>query len=180
MSSAVTLSGTPWSCDQEEYVLRKVSHVARGSPSASQAGKTNRRRMLFGEIGFPDLVENTKDPASVCLACRCHCIRRWNVASGSGIRRILASGLRRSKLAFVDRLRDREAPSLLVHVPPALRKQLSPAESRENRQPDQGAGQQGKGRAKISDSACSPVNTHFGRTVRSAGRSTPRAGASWM
>ena len=35
MSSAVTFAGTPLSCAHDEYVRRKVSHVARGMPSAS-------------------------------------------------------------------------------------------------------------------------------------------------
>ena len=39
-----------------------VSHVARGIPSTSQAGNTQRRKTLFGEIGLPDQVENTIRP----------------------------------------------------------------------------------------------------------------------
>ena len=52
--------GTPLSCDQEENVRRNVSQVARGKPSCWQAGNTHLRSTLFGEIGFPDRVENTR------------------------------------------------------------------------------------------------------------------------
>ena len=57
MICATTLAGTPLSCAQDEYVRLNVSHVARCSVAASQAGHTHRRSTLLGEMGFPDTVE---------------------------------------------------------------------------------------------------------------------------
>ncbi len=60
INSATIFSGTPLSCAQEQYVRRNVSHVVCGSFKPSQAGNT-QRKMLFGEIGFPDRVQKIWD-----------------------------------------------------------------------------------------------------------------------
>ena len=68
ISSAVTLLGTPSSCDQEEYVYRNVSHVAWRKFSDLHAGATQRRITLFGEMGLPVRVQKTRSSGFVRVA----------------------------------------------------------------------------------------------------------------
>src|SRR3972149_2739957 len=76
ISSATIFSGTPLSCAQEQYVRRNVSQVVRGSLNSSQAENTHRRKMLFGEIGFPDRVQKIKLFAPFLFARAFQWIRR--------------------------------------------------------------------------------------------------------
>src|SRR5438045_905613 len=63
ISCAITLPGTPLSCDQDEYVRRNVSQVARGSCKVLHAGNTTRRNTLLGDSGVPN-----RERAGVCDA----------------------------------------------------------------------------------------------------------------
>ena len=58
-----------------------------------------------------------------------------------------------------------------------LREQLTTAQAGEDRQAP--IARLSGGSASSSAAACSRVSAHFGRTVLSLGRSTPRAGLSW-
>ena len=63
---------------------RNVNHVARRSVSASHAGKTHRRKTLFGEIGFPDHVAKSSASGSTSFACRFHSDTSSHAVSDSG------------------------------------------------------------------------------------------------
>src|SRR5438093_825802 len=91
MSSATIFPGTPLSCAQDEYVRRKVSHVARRCFNASHAGKTQRRRTLFGEIGLPDQVAKSRASGSTLFACPFQSWMSSQAVSDNGIRRDPAS-----------------------------------------------------------------------------------------
>ena|SRR5919106_793694 len=98
MIAATTLGGTPLSCAQEEYVSRNVSHVARCSPAAWQAGQTQVRSTLFGEIGLPETVANMRSFGPVRRARARQSPINSSAVSDNGIGRTLASVLGSSKV----------------------------------------------------------------------------------
>jgi hypothetical protein len=65
MIAATTFGGTPFRCAHDEYVRRNVSHVTLDSSAAWQAGQTQVRSKLFGEIGLPDTVEKIRSSGAV-------------------------------------------------------------------------------------------------------------------
>src|SRR5262249_45442865 len=93
MIAATTFGGTPFSCAHDEYVRRNVSHVARRSPAAWQAGQTQVRSTLFGEMGLPETVENMRSASIVRRARPRQSPTNWSAASDNGIGRIPGSVL---------------------------------------------------------------------------------------
>lgn len=73
----MTFPGTPLSCDHDEYVRLKVSHVAFGKFNAVHAGKIERLKTLFGEMdrvfGLPSLEDPrcARAPTPSRLKARC-------------------------------------------------------------------------------------------------------------
>src|SRR5580765_3278561 len=91
ISCAITLPGTPLSCDHDEYVRRNVSQVVLGSPSVLHAGKMDRRNTLLGESGVPLCVENTSASGSAFCLRAFHSSTSSRAAVESGIWRDPAS-----------------------------------------------------------------------------------------
>lgn len=60
ISSATTLQETPCSWAHDEYVRRNVSQLVLDTPTVSHVGKTQPRRAVLGEVGFPLPVANTR------------------------------------------------------------------------------------------------------------------------
>jgi hypothetical protein len=93
MIVATTFGGIPLSCAQDEYVRRNVSHVARRSPAACQAGQIHVRSTLFGEMDLPEPVANMRSSGPVRRARPRQSTSNCSAVSDNGIGLTLASVL---------------------------------------------------------------------------------------